>query len=245
MEKPGSFWRSHRSCPSLPMLLCDLYGLCVCVVICCFAAEGWGSQRVGERLPEQEMRRAHVRTQEEGLGFQPPASRAAWGRRTHELRRQILVAAGLWPMLPKSPLRPRVYGRLERDGYTVEKVVLRTLPGFYLTGNLYRPNGSVNTAAQGRRVPGVLCPYGHWEHGRFEDLVQARGAGLARLGCVAFFYDMVGFGDRNPFGHTFRDPRMDRLGMSLTGLQLWNSLRALDFLRSLPDVDPERIGCTG
>src|SRR6266581_1309328 len=124
MEKPGSFWRSRRSCPSLPMPLCDLCGLCVCVVICCFAAEGWGSQRVGESLPEQEMRRAHVRTQEEGLGFQPPASRAAWGRRTRELQRQILVAAGLWPMLPKSPLRPRVYGRLERDGYTVEKVVL-------------------------------------------------------------------------------------------------------------------------
>src|SRR5438034_47114 len=131
MEKPGSFWRSRRSCPSLPMPLCDLCGLCVCVVICCFAAEGWGSQRMGERLPEQEMRRAHVRTQEEGLGF------------------------------------------------------------------------------------------------------------------VAFFYDMVGFGDSKPFGHTFRDARMDRLGMSLTGLQLWNSLRALDFLRSLPDVDPERIGCTG
>jgi dienelactone hydrolase len=192
-----------------------------------------------------EMRLAHVRTQEEGLGFQPPASRTVWLRRRRELQEQILVAAGLWPMLPKSPLRPRVYGRLDRDGYTVEKVVLRTLPGFYLTGNLYRPNGSVAAAAPGRRAPGVLCPHGHWEHGRFEDLVQARGAGLARLGCVAFFYDMVGFGDSKPFGHTFRDPRMDRLGMSLAGLQLWNSLRALDFLRSLPGVDPERIGCTG
>jgi dienelactone hydrolase len=143
-------------------------------------------------------------------------------------------------MLPKTPLRPRIYGRLERDGYTIEKVVLRTLPGFYLTGNLYRPR-----VAEGKRVPGVLCPHGHWEHGRFEDAVQARGAGLARLGCVAFHYDMVGFGDSKPFGHTLRDPRMDRLGMSLTGLQLWNSMRALDFLCSLPDVDPDRIGCTG
>src|SRR2546426_1367857 len=56
---------------------------------------------------------------------------------------------------------------------------------------------------------------------------------------------MIGFGDSKPIGHTLRDARMDRLGMSLGGLQLWNSMRALDFLRSLPEVDPERIGCTG
>lgn len=200
---------------------------------------------MGTGLPENDLRMARARTQEEGFGFQPPASRAAWARRRRELREQILVATGLWPMLPKSPLRPRVYGRLDREGYSVEKVVLCTLPGFYLTGNLYRPNGAAAAAAAGRRAPGVLCPHGHWDQGRFEELVQARGAGLARLGCVAFLYDMVGYGDSKPFGHTFRDSRMDRLGMSLTGLQLWNSLRALDFLRALPDVDPERIACTG
>jgi cephalosporin-C deacetylase-like acetyl esterase len=132
-----------------------------------------------------------------------------------------------------------VYGRLERDGYTVEKVVLRTLPGLYLTGSLYRP------ARRNGRVPGVLSPHGHWSRGRFEEVVQARGAGLARLGCVVFSYDMIGFGDSKPIGHTFRDARMDRLGISLLGLQLWNSIRALDFLSSLPDVDAERIGCTG
>ncbi len=198
---------------------------------------------MGEKLPVKEMRWARVRTPDEGNGFVPPTSRSAWDRRRRVLREQILVAAGLWPMLPKTPLLPRVYGRLDRDGYTIEKVVLRTLPGFYLTGSLYRPR--VPTGAEGRRVPGVLCPHGHWEHGRFEADIQARGAGLARLGCVAFLYDMVGYGDSKPFGHTFRDPRMERLGLGLTGLQLWNSLRALDFLCSLPEVDPHRIGCTG
>src|SRR5262245_25982116 len=137
-------------------------------------------QSMAEKLPEQDVRLAQVRTLEQGIGFRPPTSRSAWERRRKELREQILVAAGLWPPLPKVDPQPRVYGRLVRDGYSIEKVVLRTLPGFYLTGNLYRPLGR-----SGRR-PGVLCPHGHWSHGRFEDVVQARGAGLARLGCVAF-----------------------------------------------------------
>jgi hypothetical protein len=188
-----------------------------------------------ERLPEQDARLTKARTLEEGVGFQPPAARGQWTRRQQEVREQILVATGLWPMPPRVDAQPRIYGRLERDGYTIEKVVLRTLPGFYLTGNLYRPLNSSS------RVPGVLCPHGHWADGRFEAAVQARGAGLARLGCVAFHYDMVGYGDGKPLGHTLRDARMERLGMSITGLQLWNSMRALDFLRSLPDVDPERI----
>ena len=132
---------------------------------------------MGETLPERDARLTRVRTLEEGNGFQPPASRAEWDRRRRELREQILVAAGLWPMLPKSPLRPQVYGRVQREGYTIEKVVLRTLPGFYLTGNLYRPSASA--ARADGRFPGVLCPHGHWTHGRFEDVTAADREGSA------------------------------------------------------------------
>ncbi len=70
------------------------------------------------------------------------------------------MALGLWPMPPKTPLNPRIYGKLERDGYTIEKVVFETMPGFTLSGNLYRPAGKTG------RVPGLLCPHGHWEDGR-------------------------------------------------------------------------------
>jgi len=182
---------------------------------------------------------ASVRDNNQGIDFRPPATLAEWEARRAEIRRQILVSAGLWPLWPRTDLRPQIFGRIERDGYTIEKVALETLPGFYLTGNLYRPHPSRG------RVPGVLCPHGHWSNHRFELDVQARCIGLARMGAVVFLYDMVGYGDSAPFGHQFASAEGTLLGINLLGLQLWNSIRALDFLLSLPEVDPERIGCTG
>jgi dienelactone hydrolase len=189
--------------------------------------------------PVTDARQVRARTNNEGINFQPYTDRAAWLRRREELREQILVSAGLWPLPERPPLKPQVYGRLDRDGYSIEKVVLETLPGFYLTGNLYRPAGKTG------RQPGILCPHGHWATGRFEEQIQARCIGLARTGGVVFVYDMVGFGDSKPFGHSFTNPALGLLGVNLTGLQLWNSMRGLDFLMALPDVDPARIACTG
>ncbi len=76
-------------------------------------------------------------------------SLAAWQTRAAHLRKQVLAAAGLLPLPEKSPLHPQVFGRVERDGYTIEKVMLETLPGYYLCGNLYRPTSD-------GRHPGVL-----------------------------------------------------------------------------------------
>ncbi len=164
----------------------------------------------------------------------------AWKARRAEIRRRILVSAGLWPEFDRPPLKPAVFGKLQRDGYTVEKVRLETLPGFYLTGNLYRPSG------QKGPFPGVVSPHGHWKYGRFNDTkdgsVPGRAITLARLGFVVFSYDMVGYGDFKQLPHRFSDPAW---GMGLLGLQLWNSLRAVDFVASLPDVDPGRLGATG
>ncbi len=151
----------------------------------------------------------------------------------------MLVTLGLWPMFPKTPLNPKIYGKLDRDDYTIEKVVLETFPGFTLSGNLYRP------AKQRGRVPAILCPHGHWEDGRVNPEVQQRCIRWAKLGCVVFMYDMVGYNDSKPFTHAFLNDRLRRWGLSLPTLQTWNSIRALDWLTSLPDVDPARIGCTG
>jgi hypothetical protein len=142
-------------------------------------------------------------------------------------------------MFPKTPLNPEVYGKLERGDYTIEKVVLETFPGFTLSGNLFRP------AASHGRTPGLLCPHGHWADGRMNPEVQARCIRWAKLGCVVLLYDMVGYNDSKPFTHSFESDRLRRWGLSLATLQTWNSIRALDWLSSLPDVDPARIGCTG
>ena len=172
------------------------------------------------------------------------ATREAWLERAAFLRKQILASAGLLPMPEKRPLNAQVFGKLERDGYTVEKVLLETLPGFYLGGNLYRPRGR-----QGP-FPGVVSPHGHWHYGRLENTalvsVPGRAISFARQGYVVFTYDMVGQNDTNQVPHDWLDARQDlwNIGSSM-GIHLWNSIRATDFLTSLPDVDPNRIAATG
>src|SRR6185437_2625732 len=73
--------------------------------------------------------------------FKPTVYRnlAEWEARREHLRRQILSAAGLMPLFPKADLHPRIFGLVRHGDYTVEKVLLETLPGYYLAGNLYRP----------------------------------------------------------------------------------------------------------
>ena len=191
-------------------------------------------------------------------------TREQWLARRDALRTQVLVAVGLWPMPIRTPLAPVVHGRIDRDGYTVEKVFFASTPGHYVTGNLYRPVGR-----EGKR-PAVLSPHGHWEGGRFLERpeknvqalvgqgaertpeaarypLQARAANLARLGFVVFHYDMVGYADSKPLVHRegFADADAMLRLQSNMGLQTWNSVRALDFVTSLPDVDPSRVAMTG
>ena len=189
--------------------------------------------------PPADPRRTQVRTNKEGADFQPPATVQGWRDRAAAVRERLLVTQGLWPAPAKTPLHPRIVGKLERDGYTIEKVVLETLPGFTLSGNLYRPVGSTG------KLPAVLCPHGHWEDGRVNPEVQQRCIRWAKLGAVVFMYDMVGYNDSKAFGHAFLNDRLRRWGISLPTLQTWNSVRALDWISTLPDVDPARIGCTG
>jgi dienelactone hydrolase len=170
-------------------------------------------------------------------------SRAEWEARANNLRRQILWSAGLTPLPERNPLNPRVFGKIEREGYSVEKVLLETQPGFYLGGNLYRPR------AKSGKFPGVASPHGHWDYGRLENTettsVPGRCINLARQGYVVFTYDMLGYDDTIQTPHDFGGKREDLWGFQAMGLQLWNSMRAIDFLQSLPDVDPERIAVTG
>lgn len=213
--------------------------------------------------------------------FEPSTTPEAWAQRKQEVRRHLLVSLGLWPMPTKTPANAVVHGKVDRDDYTVERVFFESFPGFYVTGSLYRPKGREG------RLPGVLCPHGHWANGRFFDHgeekvkqeiaagaeksaeggrspLQARCVHLARMGCVVFHYDMIGYADSiqisQEVAHGFRKqrPELNTLedwglystqseahSQSVMGMQTYNSIRALDFLLELPDVDPQRIGVTG
>ena len=177
--------------------------------------------------------------------FQMPvySSKAEWVTRAGQLRKQILWAAGLDPMPKRTPLNPRSLGKIEGNGYTMERVALETFPGFYVGGNLFRPAGKTG------KLPAVVVPHGHWQNGRLENTnlnsVPARAMNLARQGYIAFMYDMVGYNDTDQIQHRFSDPREWLWNFGPLGLQLWNSIRVVDYLESLPDVDRERISATG
>jgi hypothetical protein len=220
------------------------------------------------------------KTLDDYFPFSVPKTKEEWAARRERVREQVMVATGLWPMPEKTPLNPVIHGKIERDGYTIEKVFFASTPGHTVCGNLYRP-AQVNPDRKGggdKKNPAVLFAHGHWAKGRFEVtpeaqakamvargeepdveratyFMQAIPATLAKLGFVVFQYDMVGYADSTAIGHVARSgvPAVDGFAdaegelrlQSLMGLQTLNSVRAVDFVCSLPDVDADKIGVTG
>jgi dienelactone hydrolase len=176
--------------------------------------------------------------------FAPPrfSTLDAWKPRAAFLRERVLASAGLLPLPEKTSLEPVIFGEISRPDFTVSKVYFQSLPGFYVTGNLYRPIGA-------GPFPGIVSPHGHWTWGRLENSAltsgPGRAIGLARQGFVVFTYDMIGYNDSQQLPHTFGGRRENLWGLSLAGLQLWNSIRAVDFLESLPFVRRDALGATG
>lgn len=159
------------------------------------------------------------------------ATAQAWAARRQELRTEFLKGAGLWPLPPRPPVVAVVHSRREYGDYSVENAVLETFPGFYCTGNLYRPIGRKDLS------PVVLCPHGHLPPlGRFRAEQQIGCAHLARMGATVFSYSMVGWQDSRQTAHD--DPRV-------LALQTWNSIRVLDYLIGLARIDPQRVGISG
>ena len=198
-------------------------------------------------LPDRDLRGGAPKTTDTPWTFKPPASRADWEARARDIREQVLVSCGLWPMPERTPLHARVFDRVERDGYSIEKVDLQPWPGVHLGGNLFRPLGRGPGP-----FPAILNPHGHWTNGRIEDGerggIPPRCIAFARQGMIALSIDMIGYNDTKQFGEhrkCFQDPTNALWGISVMGLQTWNAVRALDFLASLPDADTNRLACTG
>jgi len=213
--------------------------------------------------------------------FIVPERQEDWQQRQTQLKQQVLVATGLWPLPERTPMNPVIRPAAKRPGFLVEKVHFESYPGHYVTGLLFRPDDGKKDI----RRPAVLCPHGHG--GRMQDygaekikkLIEdgaerfegsgrypklARCAQLARMGCIVFIFDMLGYEDSvqitYQLAHRFGKQRpefenKDNFGLysaqaemrlqSIMGIQTWNCIRCLDFLESLDDVDSSRIGVTG
>lgn len=169
-------------------------------------------------------------------------SREDWERHAEVVRRRLLIGSGLFPLPERTPLNARIFDTVQHEDYITEKVVFESRPGFLVTGNLYRPIGD-------GPFPAIINPHGHWENGRLENgergSVPGRCITFARMGIVAFSYDMVGYVDSKQLPHGLNEDKQKLWGIHNFAFQLWNSVRALDFVESLPYVDKERLGCTG
>jgi len=183
----------------------------------------------------------HYFTEEEGAAFlnevrQTYQTRGEWEERAELIRRRILAGSGLSEFPERSPLNPVMGDERIYDGYKVRNVAFESLPGVYVTGSLYSPVDVDDDA-----LPGILSPHGHWtepgEVGRYRPNAQLRFASMARMGAHVFAFDMVGYGQLEEFGWEHHHPEAFKL-------QLWNNIRATDFLISI-GADPDRIASTG
>lgn len=170
--------------------------------------------------------------------------RASWDAYAAHVKQRIQEGAGLSPWPKRTPLNSIITNRRNYDGYTVENVMFESVPGYFVTGNLYRPTNAKPPYAA------VLATHGHAKavakpedydgHARFSPFTQNRCATLARMGAVVLAIDMFAYGDSiqlvgqaahaQPFAFT---------------LQVWNATRSIDFLLEQPGVDAKRIGVTG
>ncbi len=183
-------------------------------VLCLVAALPLGAQdKPADNQADLQKQIPALRDLDSHCPFTPPTSLDAWKARSAQVKLQMQVAMGLHPMPKLDPVEPKIYGKIKLDGYTIEKAIFETLPGFYVTGNLYRPDPMPTG-----KVPGILCPHGHWSNARFYDEtpaniatllatgaerfetaarnhIQARCVQLARMGCIVYHWDMIGYCD--------------------------------------------------
>jgi len=171
--------------------------------------------------------------------------RASWDAYATHLRTRIQEAAGLAPWPRRTPLNAVIRDRRTHDGYTVENVAFESAPGVFVTGNLYRPLGGA-----GGKHPVILSTHGHANkvvtpadydtHARFSPTMQTRCSNLARMGAIVFSIDMFAYGE----GIQLYGQDAHRDAHAIT-IQVWNGMRALDFLLSLEGADPARVAVSG
>ena len=222
----------------LATVLCLLASVCLSQSPSADPLLAWLNRIAQQQLDGRERSIAAIRTQADA------------DRRKDMVRAKLTDLLGGLPTY-NGPLNARVTGRLQNDTHTVENVIFESLPGFYITANLYRPNVP-------GRYPAVLVPSGHTQEGKPETQIVA--ANLAAKGFIALAYDPIGQGEREQTylpqlgralsggggnEHLELGARNILIGQSVARYFIFDAKRAVDYLVSRPDVDPDRIGVTG
>jgi cephalosporin-C deacetylase-like acetyl esterase len=168
-----------------------------------------------------------------------------WKRRRPVIHRQFMDMLGLEPLPARTPLNARITGEFQREGYRVQNIVFESRPGLYVTGNLYLP---LSAAATGK-VPAIVYVSGHSPGpagAKFD--YQHHGIWLARHGYAAFLLDTIEFGEIPGIHHGIHNLAMWHwlsLGYTPAGVEVWNAMRALDYLETRSEVDTRKAAITG
>jgi dienelactone hydrolase len=171
-----------------------------------------------------------------------------WQARRARLRQEYLDMLGLWPLPERTALHAKMTGTVERDDVVIEKLHFQSRPGLYVTANLYRPRQVVG------KLPAVLYLCGHFawtSRDGAKSYAQDRLMWYARNGYLALAIDTMELSEvQNRYAFHHGTALQNRLwwwaaGFTPAGVECWNGIRALDYLLSRPEVDPERIAVTG
>lgn len=221
------------------------------VVVCSAASTVWGQAygRPDRDQPGDDMIQAYLAREAQRIHetfAQDIASKDEWEKSRSRYRREYLYMLGLWPMPEKTPLKAAVTGTLEGDGYAVDMLHYQSIPGLYVTGNLWRPA----KVEPGQRLPAVLYVCGHTPCGRngTKAAYQSHGLWFARHGYVCLVLDTLQLGEIAAVHHgTYREGRWwwHSRGYTPAGVECLNGIRGIDYLVGRTDVDPERIAVTG
>lgn len=218
------------------------------LVLASDAAESRPVWQVLDQTPPEMMLR-YFRNNASALSAQHrgPDSLSAWQQRQGELRSLLWKSLGSFPLDDRPGIRARLVGTIDHGDHFVEKIVYESLPGLYVTALVYVPKRLRGPA------PAVICVNGHWPQSKHTPIIQRRAIMLARMGVIAFCQDVIGTGERAAFDGSepvtyhgfFRGATPRIVDRSLLGYIMYECMRANDYLRNRPDVDPERIMCTG
>ena len=176
---------------------------------------------------------------------QAPADVNEWQQRRTKLRANLLKAWGGFPETP-CELAPRKLGEIQRDGYRVEKLIFQTRPGVWMTANAYVPD-----IATSEKVPAILHVHGHWAGAKQDRVVQSRCIGSVKHGFFVLVVDAFGAGERGlgkklgEYHGEMTGATLFPIGRPLSGLQVYENMRAVDYLQTRPEVDGKHIGITG